>query len=318
MGYETQGQGAPPNPRFKEVGRIKNISGSVITFEKPIKDYNPEWKDWLNYEGNTGWNIGKPRAYVIEDSYPEYIKISNARILNSTGNSAFKITAENLICENVDFTNCHVWASENVLARFVNCKGGGWEHDKIVNTLEMIDCKPLSMSSATGVDFLFLKNIYLNDYTTMTPSNLYAEGCFFGYKNPAGIGSLSEFEWWTGIDTWTLKGNTFEKYPVVGRKYEFTIMDIQNGNIILPSTGAFDDKSHWPSKLIYQGSTIWSKDGTASAVVTDITFNGNYVLQLSNVNGTISKGRVWQYRQIKNLVDAGGNKLSDGTQINIK
>lgn len=318
-GYEVQGFGWPVNPRFFEWKTIKSISGDLITFTEPLKySYNDKWKDW-QFPDDAQVKSGKPRIYKIDKTYSKYLKFTNFAMLSTTGvYSQFRVPAETLICENGTFETM-VWASENKLARFINCTGGGWELDKVCDTVEIINCKiPSGLHAATGVKNLRVINSRIENYSPITPQNFYAENSYFGYSGQA-YASVYEFKYYTGMEQWDFKGNTFTNGVWVNNTYEFTVADYANGIIYLPGSTDPQSDLHHPAKLIFQGSIIKSKDGTSSATVTDIIdSNGQYGVILSNIKGTPQKGQVWQYHQIKSIVDLGGNKNASGTPIIIK
>jgi hypothetical protein len=316
-GYECQGQGWPINPRFKEWKKVASIN--PVTFTEPLKySYNDQWKDWLfpdNYKS------GKPRILKINPEYMELAQFTGVSFpQHADGFNAFHVRVMDLICDKCDFSGA-VWASENRTARYINCTGGGWEIDKVCDLVEVINGNiGGEVQAATSINMLRLINTKFANFCAITPQNLYAEGNTFGYKT--GNASVYAFEYYTGCDTWTFKNNTFPVSSGMGPVYipvkEFVIADLQGSNIILPDATNWDSPNHMPAKLIYQGSKIWSKDGKASAIVDDIIYNGSYVLQLSNITGTLTKGMTMQYRQVKKVVDLGGNKLADGTPIIIK
>ncbi len=316
-GYETQGYGWPPNPRFFEWKTVLSVVGTTITFTKPLEEsYNANWKDW---DWGGGYFFGKPRIYKIPANYARYVELKDIDwlIQGDVGN-AFQLQADTLIIENNTFHG-GIWPSENQLFKCINCSGGSWEGDKAVGTLELRNLNTQSeMQGFTGVKWLRMYGGEVNGYMAVTPRFLHMEGVNLK-GGLAGIAAIYPFEYYTGVDTWYFKNNIFPNsqtaFDVVTKT--FTVESVSGGNrIVLPDNSDPNHAAHWPTKLIVQGSTIWRSGG--SARVVDIEYvSGKYHLVLDNIVGSLSAGQVWSYRQIKNIVDLGGNRKENGTPITL-
>ncbi len=315
-GYECQGSGWPPNPRFFEWKEVLSVVGTTITFTTPLENsYNSLWKDW---DWGGGYFFGKPRIFKIPDNYAEYVEIKDTEFLIQEGvGNAFHYPARTIILDNVELHG-GAWPSENETFTAIDVFGGSWELDKCVKTVNFNNVTTTSeIQGATGVRNFNIYGGTMGGYLAITPQNFYAEGVTF-QGGLAGNAAVYPFEYYTGCDTWTFKDCIF---PNVQTAFEvptltFTIASMSSGNIVIPDNSDPEHVAHRPAKLIYQGSTIYS--GGNSATVTDIIHSGgNYHLLLSNVVGTFTAGMTVTYRQIKNVVDLGGNRKENGTPITL-
>lgn len=298
-GYEAQGQGWPINPRHFEWNKVTAVDKATgrVTLRNPLsKSFNAKWKDYLFPDG-TNIYAGKPRVHIIKDEWPSYAEFTNVKMSVVPGQeTAFFLPADTLICNYVDFTEVNVWPTENHFVQYNYCNGGGWEIDKCIGKMEYLNSTCSGLWGATGIDTLIVKNSVLTGSSPMTPHKAWFENVSFGYN--VGGASLYEFKWWTHTDSIFLKNCTFSQPYDEMKKYDMTVVDVVNGNIVLPDGASWDAPENFFQKLIGQGSSIWSKDGTSSATVKDIIYeNGKHVLLLTNLKGSIIKGSVWQYRQ---------------------
>jgi hypothetical protein len=327
-GFETQGQGWPINPRFFEWKKIADVNTTTgtITFTEPLEhSYNENWKDWT-FPDDATKQWGKPRIHLIDQYYPILAKLTNLDIIPQVGflgdannRSAFHIGADTLECDNVDFKNSNVWPTINRIAKYNNVRNGAWEIDKLVGYMEMTNSNTPGLWGGTGCKRLVLKNTILNSFSPMTPHNLFADKVTFGGGN--GVAALYAFEFWTGCNKWEIGNSIFPLgiQPFSVPTIDLTVGDVSGNSFTLPSPANWDAIEHRFTKLCYHGSQIWNADKTIVIQMNDVIFqNGVYVVQFTPIKGTITKGLKMFFRQVKEIIDLGGNKKTDGTPIILK
>lgn len=328
-GYDCQGQGWPINPRFFEWKWIADVNTStgVITFTEPLeKSYNQEWKDWWYYDGN-GY-FGKPRIHVIDPLYAKYVEIVNGRIIpqlgwnNEPANvSAIFVPGDELLLKNMDVNGSAIWPTANRKVTYDNCRGGGWEIDKCIGLMTVINSKMGGLWAGTGLRQLVVKDTEFTSFSPMTPQRAYFENVRVNTGNVMETASIYTFGSWTGGDKWEFKNCVFSKVcpPIAVETKQVTAANVANNTFTIPDDPFWDADVHKFSKLCFHGSSIWNNDNSVRVRMDDVIYrDGHYVVQYTPEKGTLTNNMVLNYKLVREVVDLGGNKLSDGTPIIIK
>lgn len=324
-GYECQGQGWPTNLRFFEWKYIADVNtNGVITFTEPLEhSYNEEWKDWYYGDGNV--YSGKPRIHVIDPIYARYIELKGGKIIPQTGwnnnpanVSAIFVSADEIYLDDMDLDGNAIWPTANRIARYNNCRGGGWEGDKSVGTMIMTNCKVPSVWACTGIKNLIVKDSEFTSFSPMTPHNAYFENVRVNTGNKEETASIYSFSSWTGSNRWQYKNCVFSRIcpPVAVTKMTVIPKDVANGTFAIPDDPFWDHSNHQFGKLCYQGSSVWSSDGSVRAKINDVVFrDGHYVVLFTPEKGTVVSNMTLHYKIVKEVVDLGGNRYDDGTPV---
>jgi hypothetical protein len=194
-GYDTQQGGFPPNPRHFAYTRV--VGGE---FDPPLS-FEPDhaWPDFDQFTGP----IGRPRILSLEreDYYhPRRIVFRGAR---------FKGGFVVLSADHLEFEDCdaseHFGASINRAARFTRCRAPRWEHDKIVERVDMDGCEATEgFGEATGVQKLSCRGCtFVGDTRPRGPDMEFMDCRFVG-------GPERTFGIWRYIDRWAVRRLYFE------------------------------------------------------------------------------------------------------------
>lgn len=323
-GFEEQGYGEPVNPRNFEWKVIRNVSGGTIEFTEPLeKHYNELWKDWMmpGFEqpyGNNPGPFGKPRMYKLPTTYPTYAKFIGFDLAQGT-----QATVERspIIFKGMEviYENCSTEENEPSECKkvtFINCRLPVTEPDKNVGVCELIGCDMDGIGGATGIDKLILINNKINGAAKISAREMYFEG------NTSTVQSEHNFQpnpEPCNIEKVTIKNNTFSgpkdnkcvEYSGTWVSSTFNPSSVSASELYLVDDG----NNQVVIRKLGFGSEVSHSDGSVKGIVKDIIHNGtHFIIQLSNITGTI-KGGTWNANRQQKVIDLGGNKSLTGQAI---
>lgn len=199
---QTGPGGNPPNMRYVDHAKVTAISGTSITLDRKLHyahrtDY---WEDSLTYDTNDpnsypgdNSSIGNARIFPIDRDdvrLAQRARVSDIEFLlnpnNPFGSGGNYLWASGIL---INFQNCIIQFFVPTGVRFARVSGGSvgdGEIDKLINVLVFDGATSMNISSATGVDYLLVKNSTMLTIAGLVPKQLRVlSSILVGTSNPS-------------------------------------------------------------------------------------------------------------------------------------
>jgi hypothetical protein len=313
-GYDTQQGGFPPNPRHFHYTSV--ISGALVD---PLP-FEPDDR-WPDFEQFTG-PIGRPRILSLDRPdyfYPRRIVFKNCRFAGG-----FVV----IEAEHLEFEDCeseYFGVSINRTARFTRTRAPRWEHDKIVERVDMDACEaPLGFGEATGVRALSCRNCtFGGDCRPRGPDMEFLNCTFVG-------GAGHQHGIWRYIDRWAVRrlyfrGCTFDATESPDLRYAINpgaddtqpaLLPMIEVTEVLPDAVAVRAVGRWEGRDVHLWGNMLAEQPLLDAVgipwglVEGLHSDaGGRVLVRATWNQPPQVGAVYAMWLIFGRFDGGGNKV---------
>lgn len=225
-GYDQQGYGYPPNYRYYEWRRIRDVDGQRIYLDFPLEDdYDA---DWYFYDTDTVTGDGYvstvgPAGIIPLDrgvyaQYADRIIVVNLRIARNPNdtpertddgtdaynNGVFFFGARKFYILNYDADRLYCGNAEHIVIE--DSKAIYFEPDKTMGRLDVLGGQYNYLTQGYGIKQLYMRGTYVKYSLGLGPRKMLLENVHFGYKAGQGFSGAS---FYYGLD-WELRGCTYD------------------------------------------------------------------------------------------------------------
>lgn len=334
-GYDQQGSGYPPNPRYFEYKEVltANAGTGVVTFVDPVKlFYDSRWWDTL-YSDGVGALQGAPRILNLHRgnfTHPTLIWIKGATFLANPvtpASNALVVVAKQVIY--TDVTAPHINIGECGSVYLKRCFGDGYGivPDKVVDSLVVEHSiadgvssgNTQSMSNGQGCNSIALiRSKFYGAIYQVGPRALQVSGCdiYPVPANAAGINSTSGSAPIRALSVDNTRVFNSGQSLGVGIKappgLSLTVGSVVGTDIRIP----FDATGIAVAYQIDYGMTITNTVTGNIGIITAIYYETGSpgTLRIAGTWAPPSPGDIFYYYDVIQASDGGGNVIV-GTQI---
>jgi hypothetical protein len=343
-GYDQQGGGYPPNLRYNEIHKIASVNSStgvISLLDAPLKfSYDSRWYNTVL--SGTPINMGAPVAIALrrtsgtaQFTLAEHIIIDGATFAsNPSGIDSGSPPLGSVVTAGVLKFECNFCTignldvSEDQSATFNDSYIYRVEPDKIVDTLVFNRCVIGSLSQATGIRNLVVRDSTLLTYFQAASRNVGIYSSQIFASSPSGYGAMvaasSGGTLWTPTYQVSLIGNQFVQGPgrplalLAGTQLpSLTVLTAPTSSSV---TAAVDFAHILP--VLDIGSTMFTSGRAKVGTVTAIYGNGTNITVEGKFSAPPAPGDVFYYPStwaasiLSNSLSNQGSNLVQDVEFN--